>query len=468
MSDPTGRLAKVLRACKQSPNPLNKFNDVVLRRPPLWFMQREICRAVWDPSVTTVAVKAGHSVGKSYVAADVILGWGTLLKNSLSVSTSPSNTQLDLVLWGEIRKARAGSDLLRNVGRLTKLPNKLDLGDGNGWQAIGYSTNKSERMQGLHGSGGPHLNVVDEASGITSPDIWAVLKSLKARKNLYISNPLYDHGHFYETCRRAEDDPRVRLITIPSTMSPDIHLEESLRGLADAGWLREMAADYGEDSQTYRVRVLAEFPSGSADALVPKAWLDRAGSAKHEHRGRRRLAVDVAEGHGGDDAVLVVRDDNGILEFQAGNRWDFQAQATRAALLCQKWGIDPGDVTYDAGGPGADFANRLEAVGLHGCRPYRGGRLAKSPRYFNLRSACHWQMRRRLNPATTDELGRPLTPFHIPPEFLTRLRGELREITYSTLDKGRIAARDAEEVKAALRHSPDYSAALAISFMSNN
>jgi hypothetical protein len=462
----TEELAEVLGWCKGQANPLNAFNEVILKRGSYWKAQREICRALNDPSVNTVVVPAGHSVGKSYLAAGVILGWQHLWLDSLVMSTSPSNTQLSGVLWKEIRKARNGAPLIRNSGRLTKLPNHLDLGDG--WSAYGFSTNQAERLQGFHAAGGPLLNVVDEASGIIDPEVWATLKSLKPKKQLLISNPLRANGYFYDQCRRSEDDPTVRLIRIPSTDSPDIRLEESPRGLADAAWLREMIADYGEDSQTFRVRVKALFPDSSADALVPSGWLDRAEKARHVPFGPRRLSIDVSECQGGDQAVLVVRDDNGIIDFRAGNKGGFGWIADQARELVQKYSIDPSHVTYDASGSGADFANRLFQVGISGARPYRGGRKSKSPRWDNLRSACHWAMRRRFNPLHVNELGRLPEPFAVPKEFMQRLRLELKEITYETVDTGQIAVRDGTEVRAALRFSPDYTDALAQSFMSPN
>jgi phage terminase large subunit len=462
----TEELSGILTSIHRQANPLNAFNDVILRRGRYWKAQREICRALWDPSVNTVVVPAGHSVGKSYSAAGFILGWSTLWLDSLVMSTSPSNTQLSGVLWKEIRKARNHAPLIKNSGRLTKLPNHLDLGDG--WSAYGFSTNQAERLQGFHAAGGPLLNVVDEASGIKDPDVWATLKSLKPRKQLLISNPLHAHGYFYDQCRRAESDPTVRLIRIPSTDSPDIRLEESPRGLADAGWLREMIADYGEDSQTFRVRVLAQFPDGSADQLVPSAWLDRAEKAAHKPWGPRRLSIDVSECQGGDMAVLVARDDNGIIDFRAGNRGGFGWIADQARELAVKYSVDPAHVSFDASGSGADFANRLHQVGIVGAKPYRGGRTSKSVTWDNLRSACYWALRRRLNPCHVNELGRIPEPFRIPREFMQRLRPELKEITYETVDKGQISVRDGTEVRAALRFSPDYADALAQSFMSPN
>ena len=423
--------------------------------------QRAIARALWDPAVSTVACPAGHSVGKSFLAAGALLGWLTLHPDSVVVSTSPSNAQLSGVLWKEIARARNRSPLLRHVGRLTKNPNKLDYGDG--WFAIGYATNKAERLQGFH-STGPLLNIVDEASGITDPELWATLRSLKPRKTLLISNPLRADGPFYEACLRAESDPRIRLIRIPATDSPDIGLEHSPRGLADASWLRDMRSEFGDGSLVWKVRVEARFPDASEDALIPLAWLDRCGTVEPVRGGDTRLAIDLAGGHGGDQTVLLVRDDNGVLEIQASNQWSLEVAASKAALLVQKYAVAPHRVTWDAEGLGTDFANRLSQVGIVGAQPYRGATPSPAPRFANLRAACHWLLRQRLDPERRDRWDRPRPGFAIPREYLARLRPEVRELRYSLDARGRVLLRPKEEVTRVLRHSPDFSDTLAQSF----
>ena len=82
----------------------------------------------------------------------------------------------------------------------------------------------------------------------------AALRSLKPRKTLLIGNPLRADGHFYETCLRAADDPSVRLIRISCLESPDIHLEESQRGLAtSSGEVTAASAQAsGSDSRPQR------------------------------------------------------------------------------------------------------------------------------------------------------------------------------------------------------------------------
>lgn len=461
--DPTAELGEQLEECRRAPNPLDRFNTVVLQRAPYWRAQRQIMRALAEPEVDTVAVVSGHMTGKSYGAAGATLGWISLYEDSMVVSTGPTNQQINKVLWSEIRKARSGSPLLHDVGKITRTPNAWEIAEG--WAAYGFSTKEPERFQGLHPKG-PVLVVVDEASGVNDPTTHQALDSLNPRKKLYISNPIKDHGPFFDVCQRAKDDPKIRLIKIPSTDSPDILLEHSPRGLADAAWLRRMIADYGADSQVVKVRVKAEFPDSSADSLLPSWWLDLCEAADHVPGGHRRMAIDLGlGGGGGDPTVFVIRDDNGILYYEASNRLTLEAAASRAAQLAQRFYVQPARISWDAESIGADFGNRLRQVGLIGCVPYLGKRSVKvSARTVNLRGASHMAMRRRLDPNRRDAFDKPRPTFAIPREFMAKFRAEVREITISSDSLGRDVIRTKEDVCKALGHSPDHSDTLAQSF----
>jgi len=96
-------------------------------------------------------------------------------------------------------------------------PQKLDYGEG--WHAIGQSVTKPEALQGHHSSG-PLLNIVDEASGVEGPRHLGHPQIPEARQDPPHQQPLRSDGHFYETCLRAESDPSVRLIRVPSTGQP--------------------------------------------------------------------------------------------------------------------------------------------------------------------------------------------------------------------------------------------------------
>jgi hypothetical protein len=468
-------LAEILTSVLADPNPLDAFNEVVLGRVDHsrvmhdgthpgahWWAQRQICSAMMDPEIDTVCVVGGHSIGKSFVLADVVLGWPCLHPDGLCVSTSPSNTQLSGVLWKEVRKARNRSPLLRNVGRITQLPNRFKLSDG--WESIGYATNQAERLQGWH-SPGPLCVLVDEASGIQDPETWATLESMKPTKKLLSGNPLWDRGMFYETARRADDGDRtVKKIWIPSTFSPDIGQQRSERGLADAKFLANMDAQYGVGSQTWNVRVGALFPEGTADRLIPGDWLDACERAEHQPHGPRRMHIDLGLGNGGDDTCFVVRDDNGIVHWEASNTMSLDQAGVRAATLCHDFGVQPYRVSWDVEGLGSGFHSQLRQNGLVGCLPYRGQTKSKSPEFNNLRTACHVLFRRRLDPSYRDTLATVKPTFFIPRDFMVRLRKELREVTHSPGLKGQTVLRTKEDIKAALRFSPDYVDTLAGTF----
>ena len=71
----------------------------------LWSLQREVAISVRDNKNT--AVKAGHGVGKSLLAAVLICWWiDTRYPNAFVASTAPSNAQISAILWREIRKLK--------------------------------------------------------------------------------------------------------------------------------------------------------------------------------------------------------------------------------------------------------------------------------------------------------------------------------------------------------------------------
>jgi hypothetical protein len=237
--------------------------------------------------------------------------------------------------------------------------------------------------------------------------------------------------------------------------------------MADATWLAKARNDYGEGSIWWRSHVLAEFPDSAADSLIPRDWLDRAGAARHVPRGPRRLAIDLAEGGGGDRTVLLVRDDNGVIEVRHSNRWKFPDAARKAAELVRTHGIAPGYVTWDATGSGAGFLAYLEAAGVASARGYKGG-TSGGDHFDKRKAAAGWSLRMRLDPARQvagpHGLHALQIPFAIPAEYLALLRPELQAIRFVNVNEKQIGLEKAELLKAALGHSPDFADALVQSY----
>jgi hypothetical protein len=327
------------------------------------------------------------------------------------------------------------------------------------------TTNTTERLAGFHRR---HLlAIVDEASGVDDP-IFEALDSLNPSRTLLIGNPLRAAGTFYDRAAAARDGraPQCRLIHVSSLESPHIGLPRSPWGLADSTWLERVRNDYGAGSRWYRAHVEGLFPSDSTDQLLPGAWLDRAAAVpRHTDAGRPRVAVDPGLGTGGDRTVIVCRDDNGILAMEADSRWCLETTATRVSLMAQRFGVQAPDITWDVAGIGADFANRLQAVALVGCQPYRGG-AGGGTRFGNFRAAAAWRLRQRLDPERrVGPANLPQAPFRIPPAILAAgLREELLGLRYEEDRTGRICLEAKDDFARRLRRSPDRADAVAQSF----
>src|SRR5262245_64801885 len=134
----------------------------------LWALEEDILRAVATRS--RVAVKACHASGKTYVAAVAVLWFVTRFRDGIVVTTAPTWTQVEKLLWGEIHRAAQSSRIA-----FPQL-NKTELRIGPGNYAIGLSTDQGVRFQGFHGR---ILIVIDEAPGVKA-DIWEAIEGIRA------------------------------------------------------------------------------------------------------------------------------------------------------------------------------------------------------------------------------------------------------------------------------------------------
>jgi hypothetical protein len=93
-------VAELLVECADDPV---AFNDHVLGRPPYWPGQERIARAL--VAHQTVLAVTGNDLGKSYLAAGLILWWVYTRPDALVIATAPSQTLLGSVVFKEIRRA---------------------------------------------------------------------------------------------------------------------------------------------------------------------------------------------------------------------------------------------------------------------------------------------------------------------------------------------------------------------------
>ena len=228
----------------------------------IWSKQREIAQSVIENRRT--AVRSGHYVGKTTITA-CICEWWFSCRGLCFLTTAPGRDAVKDGVWKKIKAHREGAN--------RPLPGKvLDEGslkvDGAAaWWGKGFSTNKSERAQGKHAPG--LLVVADEAAGVES-FIWEALESSMASEEvrmLIIGNPNLERGYFFKAFHKNKD--MWYLIHISSKDSPNVTgLEPSVPGLADAEWIRDQTRNFSDEPNTFRCRVLGEWPEDDAEEKV--------------------------------------------------------------------------------------------------------------------------------------------------------------------------------------------------------
>lgn len=435
-----------------------------------WKKQRAICKLVVDHQITVVV--SGNGLGKTSVACDLAL-WALFTHpGSIVVTTAPTATQLREALWAHIRSSFYNARFPL-PGKIKGAPNsKLVVDESMRWHMIGLTTTAEEKLSGQHSSTGYVFVVVDEGSGV-KPEIFSALDGLNYDKMLIVGNPLRNDGVFYELAqkavleRSAGKKPTIGYLHISSLESPDAD-RKGKTGLADKKWFEGMEAKWGRNSLWWRTHIDGLFPDSNEDALIPSEWLDNLATTQVPY-GPRRIAVDYAEGRGGDPAVILCRDDNGIYDIQSSNTWGIEELTKRTASMAAKYRVQPSYITWDSTGAGSDWGNRLRGAGLFGCRPFKGScKVRSSAQGINLRANAAWKMRRRLDPSRRvidPSRGNPIQDkFFISPAHLVTLRPELQSMTYELSNNGKIQLKSKESVRAILGRSPDWADALLISF----
>jgi len=306
-----------------------------------WDVQTQILQSVAKNRRT--AVKACHASGKTFCAADAVLWWITANPDGIAITTAPTWTQVDRLLWGEIRKAVSVS----TVAYPAPLKNRLELGPNR--YAIGLSTNEGVRFQGWHGK---ILIVIDEAPGIR-PDIYEAIEGIRAGGDvriLALGNPTIASGPFYDafTVNRdgwslltigAFDTPNLQGLDIDSllALSEDELDRNVLPYLTTRRWVKEKFHEWGPGHPLWDSRVMGNFPKQSQDALFSLTWLEAAQrqAPTPMPAGLAFTAgIDVA-GPGEDETVLAIRHGDNIIQIRSFAEQDARGAVTAALLPYQ-------------------------------------------------------------------------------------------------------------------------------------
>ena len=431
-----------------------RFAQCILRHT-VWSKQLEILQSA--ARHTRTAVKACHASGKTFTAAEVVLWWITLFLDGIAITTAPTWTQVERVLWAEIRNAAYGS-----IIKYPK-PHATSLQLGSGRYAIGLSTNEGVRFQGFHGN---VLIVLDEAPGIL-PEIWEAIEGIRASGDvrvLALGNPTIASGPFYDafTSQRegwnlitisAFDTPNLAGITLEQLLQlPEEELNHNpCPYLTTRQWVKEKYREWGPGHPLWESRVMGNFPADDPQALIPLQYAEQA-------RLRQVVAADVGElfeagidvADGGDnETVVCVRQGSRIVRMQAWAQRDPRGEVA-AALAPYKSRL--ASVKVDKVGVGAYFEKHLSDLGYKTMGVNVGEAPYNTERFANLKAELYWGLRERFQQG--DICG----------ALDERTIAQLSTIRYELTSRGQIAIESKEKMAKRGVKSPDRAEALMLAF----
>lgn len=422
----------------------------------VWSKQAEILGSVRDNRRT--AVRSGHGLGKSHVAALVACWWLDIHSpgEAFVVTTAPTFPQVRAILWRYIRRMHAAGGLAGRVNQTEwHLENELV---AFGRKPSDYS---ESAFQGIHA---PHvLVIIDEAGGV-KPNLWIAADALTTNDGcrlFSIGNPDNPASEFRKVCTPGSG---WHVIGISAFDSPNLTGEQVppavAKALVSRSWVEEKLREWGEENPVYRSKVLGEFSQDSewqvvrtSDVAVCRIPSD----VPHPVELLLPVELGVDVGGGGDETV--VRERRGIL---AGREWRAHTDrpekiAPMIARAIRETGATSVKIDSIGVGFGAigELRNmRIPGVMIHGVNV--GEKASRPDRFVNLRAELWWEVGRGLS----ERRGWDLSVM----ENADTTVAQLLEPRYDNDPTGRIRVEKKEEVIKRLGRSPDNADALLLSY----
>lgn len=398
MNEEQKELVRKVKILQQKPE---VFLTGILGEESLEDYHKDICRKIVE--YDRLAIKACHAVGKTWIMGRLTLWFNNCFKNSIVITTAPTNRQVETLLWGEIRKAHRRSKT-RLGGKL--LNKKLTIDDD--WYAMGFSpstgaASDSEEQQGsaFQGFHAKHVMIIfDEATGVPR-DLYTMAEGLLTSgvtvKWVCIANPTSTACEFFKVCKKAE----WHVMTINCFNSPNMiangftnraKLEaeiEHLKTLSDydrmkriknykkpngyllnAQWAVSKLYDWGFEHPLSKSKILGEFPSSSDNVIIKWENVQRAFNREPKYDYEKRfIGVDVAR-YGDDLTVLTEITDVTVREKIVLHHID-TVETTGHVIKLFDMGNQGKEthITIDATGVGSGVVDNLNEMKREGKLP---------------------------------------------------------------------------------------------------
>ena len=398
-------------------------------------------------------VRAGHGVGKDVVLSILALWFVSTHYDSKCVITGASQDQLRDTTWPEIRKwhRELPPDL---AAMLDVQEERINLKAAPEMAFVVRRTASKERPEALQGFHAPHmLFLINEASGIADVvfEVAAGALSSEGAMAAMFSNPTRTTGFFHSTHTKLRDRWRSWVV----------NCEEVPRA---RGHIEDVIAEYGKNSNRYRVRVLGEFPTKDDDTVIPLELVEAASKrVVKPMRVKPIWGVDVAR-FGDDKSTLAKRQGNVLLE--PIKSWEDIDGVQLAERIYQEWlktppSMRPSQINIDVIGVGASCFDYLR----RSCRLDEKG--TKVVGINVAESAANDDKYRRLR----DELWFKgfgwfdAKDCSIPAEGCEKLIAQLTSLTYDFADNGKRVVESKKDAKKRGLSSPDEADAFLLSLI---
>ncbi|MCD8140313.1 MAG: hypothetical protein LUE17_11145 [Planctomycetaceae bacterium] len=387
-----------------------------------------------------VAVRSGHGTGKSTALAVAALWFLSTRRDALVPCTAPTAHQLQDVLWRELRRLITRLDDACRAWFLVT-SDRITLKNSGGM--IVARTARPENPDALQGFHAPEiLFVIDEAAGVNDV-IFEVARGALSTPSARVAltgNPTRLSGYFHNAFHGARNTwARLVFSCLDSPLvAPD--------------YAAEIAQEYGEDSDVYRVRVLGEFLTQGFHNLISLEMVDRA----MERTAPPFPPVGAARIFGVDPAWLGP--DRSAVVFRQGRVANVLfsvrgADTSRLAEMVARRAeeLRPDAIFVDQTGVGAGVLDQIKRLGFNALGVAFAGKPLEPERFLNKRAEIWWAMREWIEKDAVLEPNRELRDDLITPEY---------SYTYN----GKIQLEGKDAMRRRGHASPDLADALALTF----
>lgn len=442
-------IKEILKRCKKKPLLFVKHVLGIDLTPD----QKEVFMLVWTNQ--KVAVPSGHSTGKSYLTAILVLTFLYLHRDSQIITTSSSFKQLKNVMWANIRKIHAQAKV-----PLGGTVNQTEIRLGPDWFAIGIANDKPDAFQGYHAK--DIMVIFDECQNIPMP-IWEATESMISSENSHwfaVSNPTQLSTSFAEAC----DDPEWKVKVLSCLNHPNVlQGKDVIPGAVAHDWPAKMAKLWGVDSALYKSRVLGLFPDSDDCTLISVKMIMQALSINDPIQDGKHMGVDIAR-FGDDSCVASILDNGKLTHVIEWSQVDTMGSVGRIIALFKEHDIEPENVHIDVCGVGGGVVDRLYEQN-YAVDPVNAAEkpqedwieFTSGTEFLNRKAELWWAISMLI------KNGHIL----IPEEFKTTWR-ELKDMRYEFDSRGKIKMESKADLKKRTGRSPDYADSLVLAISRSN